>query len=280
MACRQRRVSSTERPKPRLLMVECCTTPSLSMMNRPRRAMPSCGGREGGGPRRGRGGGVRRGVKRKNQPRPSPQLAAAAVSRCSCASPPLSRVHARRRTTAPTPRRAEARAYRGSLAVQPLPPPPNPPQRQAQGSPPPYLGEHAVGLGDGLLEVRHEGVGQVAQAAALAVGLDPREVGELGVHAHAQHLGAELLELSEAVAEGGDLGGADKGEVQGIEEQHHVLGGDVWGRGMAGGGGVGDRGGAMRSASRPPAALGGALPRRPRPCLSADVATRPAWHGA
>jgi len=41
MACSTRSVSSTERPKPRLLMVECCTKPSRSMMNRPRSAMPS-----------------------------------------------------------------------------------------------------------------------------------------------------------------------------------------------------------------------------------------------
>lgn len=40
-ACSTRSVSSTLRPNARLLIVECCTTPSRSMMKRPRSAMPS-----------------------------------------------------------------------------------------------------------------------------------------------------------------------------------------------------------------------------------------------
>ena len=39
-ACSTRSVSSTLRPKPRLLMVACWMTPSLSMMKRPRSEMP------------------------------------------------------------------------------------------------------------------------------------------------------------------------------------------------------------------------------------------------
>eukprot|EP00955_Chlamydomonas_euryale_P035384 350098-Chlamydomonas_euryale.AAC.1 len=39
--CSTRSVSSTDRPKPRLLMVACCTTPCLSMMKSPRSDTPS-----------------------------------------------------------------------------------------------------------------------------------------------------------------------------------------------------------------------------------------------
>ena len=57
------------------------------------------------------------------------------------------------------------------------------------------------------LEVGDEGVGEVAESARLAVGLDPRQVGELGVHRHAEHLAVERGELLVAVREGGDFWG-------------------------------------------------------------------------
>ena len=41
------------------------------------------------------------------------------------------------------------------------------------------------------------------------------------------HLTSNLPELLCALREGDDLGGAHEGEVQGVEEQHHVLAGVV-----------------------------------------------------
>ena len=75
-----------------------------------------------------------------------------------------------------------------------------------------------------LLEVSHQGVLQVAQAAGLAVRLHPGQVGELAVHGDAQHLGVHGLELAVAVAERRDLRRAHKRKVQRVEEQHHVPG--------------------------------------------------------
>ena len=85
------------------------------------------------------------------------------------------------------------------------------------------LVEDFVGAGDVLLQVSHQGVGDVAQATVLTVGLNPGQVGELAVHGHAQHFAVAAGELAVAVGEGGDLRRADEGEVEGVEEEHHVL---------------------------------------------------------
>ena len=95
-------------------------------------------------------------------------------------------------------------------------------EQAAQG----YTGvlvKHLVGAGDVLLQVSNQRVGDVAEAAVLAVGLDPGQVGELAVHRHTQHLTVAAGELAVAIGEGGDLRRANEGEVEGIEEQHHVL---------------------------------------------------------
>ena len=86
-----------------------------------------------------------------------------------------------------------------------------------------FLVEHLVGAGDVLLQVGHQGVGDVAEAAVLAVGLHPGQVGELAIHGHAQHFAVAAGEVGVAIGEGGDLRRADEGEVEGVEEQHHVL---------------------------------------------------------
>lgn len=94
-------------------------------------------------------------------------------------------------------------------------------EETAQGNT--ICGKHAEGLADLALQIGHQRVGEVAQAALITGSLDPGQMGELGVHGHAQHLGVQLLELLILVAEGGDLSGANEGEVQRVEEQHNVL---------------------------------------------------------
>jgi hypothetical protein len=53
----------------------------------------------------------------------------------------------------------------------------------------------------------------------------PRQVDEVGVGAHAEHLSVPILEVAVALAELGDLGGTDEREVHGPGEQHQPLAG-------------------------------------------------------
>ena len=94
---------------------------------------------------------------------------------------------------------------------------------QATQSDASVLVEHVVSRSDLFLEVGNEGVSDVAQAALVAGGLDPGEVAELAVHRNAEHFGVLAGEICIAVAECSDLRGAHEGEVERVEEQHHVL---------------------------------------------------------
>ena len=110
------------------------------------------------------------------------------------------------------------------------------------------LVENAVGPGDLLLEVGNEGVGDISQAASLAIGLHPGQMAELAVHGDPENLRVATGEIAVTVTEGGDFRGADESEIERIEEEHHVFaaivrqgdffellvhhggGGEVWGR--------------------------------------------------
>ena len=83
--------------------------------------------------------------------------------------------------------------------------------------------EDTVVGGDLLLEVRDEGDGHLAEAALLAGLHGPGKVGELRVDGAADDLAVELVELGNAVGELDDLGGADEGEVEGVEEEDEPL---------------------------------------------------------
>ena len=83
--------------------------------------------------------------------------------------------------------------------------------------------EHVVGAGNVLLQISNQRVSDVAQAPALPVGLHPGQVAELAVHRYTQHFGVAAGEIGVAIRERRDLGRADEGEIQGVEEQHHVL---------------------------------------------------------
>ena len=52
------------------------------------------------------------------------------------------------------------------------------------------LSQHIEGGGDLLLEISHQGVGEVTKTTGLTVGLDPGKMGELGVHGHTENLRA------------------------------------------------------------------------------------------
>ena len=97
-----------------------------------------------------------------------------------------------------------------------------------------------------MREVGEEWDVEPAEAALLARRVHPRQVREVRVHraCHdlrtvgnsvnsssspnnianlSSHLSAEGLELCDPVVEGEDLGGADEGEVERVEEEHEVL---------------------------------------------------------
>ena len=62
-----------------------------------------------------------------------------------------------------------------------------------------FLIEHLVSTGDVLLEIGEQRVGDVAQAAIFAVGLDPGQVAELTVYRHPKHLTIAAGEIAVAI---------------------------------------------------------------------------------
>merc|ERR1719228_806708 len=83
--------------------------------------------------------------------------------------------------------------------------------------------EHSVCPADCHALVRQERDLHVSQPTGLPALLTPGEVGEVGVSGAGDHCTVESLKLCHPVREGDDLGGADEGEVQGIEEEDNVL---------------------------------------------------------
>lgn len=87
------------------------------------------------------------------------------------------------------------------------------------------LNQHAVVARDLEVLVRNQRQLQVlAQATLLAGALPPGQVCKVAVGRDTQDGGVELLELGEGVVEGEDLGGADKGEVHGVEQKDDPVG--------------------------------------------------------
>jgi len=82
--------------------------------------------------------------------------------------------------------------------------------------------EDAELLAKVALDVREHGEGQILQ---IGVVVAPGEVNELGVDAGAEKLRVAVEELLIELAEGGDFGGADEGEVLGPEENDFPLAG-------------------------------------------------------
>lgn len=55
----------------------------------------------------------------------------------------------------------------------------------------------------------------------LAWGVDPRQVGEVGVHRNTHHLTVDVMELVRLVAEGNDLCWANKGAANTERSKSH-----------------------------------------------------------
>ena len=83
--------------------------------------------------------------------------------------------------------------------------------------------EDPVRPADGHVLVGQQRDLHLSEAAVLPVLLAPGQVGEVGVGGAGDHGAVQGLELGRPVGEGDDLGGADEGEVQRVEEQDHVF---------------------------------------------------------
>lgn len=88
---------------------------------------------------------------------------------------------------------------------------------------PRVLDEHAVVAGHAEVLVREDGDVHLPEPALLAGGADPGKVGVLAVAGGGDDLAVDLAELVGLLAEGDDLGGADEGEVHGVEEEDKPL---------------------------------------------------------
>ena len=86
------------------------------------------------------------------------------------------------------------------------------------------LAHHAEVVGDGAVGVTDHRELDLADGVG---GVVPRLVGEVGVGAHRVDLDTELLELGVVVGEVAQLGGADEGEVGGVEEHDRPLAAQV-----------------------------------------------------
>lgn len=69
----------------------------------------------------------------------------------------------------------------------------------------------AIVLANLMRQIGEQGNLDVAQTAFLAGRVNPGQMREMGVYTDANHLGVDLPELGDAIGEGNDLRGADKG---------------------------------------------------------------------
>lgn len=83
--------------------------------------------------------------------------------------------------------------------------------------------EDVVVLGDGLVDISDEGVADALNAALGAGGVEPGPVGEFGVGGAADDGDVAGFELGEFLLEAVEFGGADEGEVLGVEEEDDVF---------------------------------------------------------
>ena len=79
-----------------------------------------------------------------------------------------------------------------------------------------------VVLGDGLCDVRDQGILESAKTTLVTGSIDPVQMRKDGIHRATKNLDSDGLEFFDAIAEGNNLSGAHKGPVKGIEEQYNI----------------------------------------------------------
>src|SRR5476649_1713626 len=95
------------------------------------------------------------------------------------------------------------------------------------------FGLYVVGLGDFVLHVCSHGVANLADTAIVHRGVAPGVVGEVRVDRNSDHFNIACLEVRHAVVQSDQLGRANKGEVQWVEEHQAVFAFDGRGQGEA-----------------------------------------------
>ena len=83
--------------------------------------------------------------------------------------------------------------------------------------------QHIVIPGNLLVQIGDQWVIGLADSALITSRVGPRQVREVTVDRYAQNLNAQLCEIFRTIAEGNDLSGADKREIQWPEKQQDVL---------------------------------------------------------
>lgn len=85
------------------------------------------------------------------------------------------------------------------------------------------LAEASIGSGDLLIDVRDEGDIHGTKSSFFPGLESVLHVREFGVDGDGDEFAADLPELVGLGIEGDDFGGADEGEVEGVEEEDHIL---------------------------------------------------------
>ena len=87
------------------------------------------------------------------------------------------------------------------------------------------IGFNVEGLAQFVLDIGHQGVANLADAALFHRGVAPCGVGELAVDGHADHFHVLGFEVGQTVVESDQFGRAHEGEVQRVEEYYRVFAG-------------------------------------------------------
>lgn len=82
---------------------------------------------------------------------------------------------------------------------------------------------HVVRVNRLALQIREQRVLNVAQAAFVSFGLDPRQVRELGIDRAPDDFAVQFRELLVSIAKGGDFSRADESEIQRVKEQDDIF---------------------------------------------------------
>jgi len=86
-----------------------------------------------------------------------------------------------------------------------------------------FFDENVVVAGDILADISEQGVVNFAEATLGAGSVDPGQVSEVRVGGSTNEFSVQVFELLDSLGESNQFGGADVGEVEGVEQEHEVL---------------------------------------------------------
>lgn len=86
-----------------------------------------------------------------------------------------------------------------------------------------FPGEHIVSLGNRLVDVGDQGIGNPLDATLFTRGVEPGPVGKLGIGRAPHDCDVAFFELSELFLEAEELGRTNEGEILGIEEEDDIF---------------------------------------------------------